>query len=220
MNAASNVRICLVTLGLALGCYGLASATAELNTVPRPAFPADPAKIAPPAGDVPGWLQAIPLFRSDLESNHALMAALQTVQRAKPGGGASPDNVRARSRVRQALSSAPYDADLWLALALLESQHDPSGPAMLEALKMTYFTAPNDTRLMPVRLDTATQFDALVDPDLAELARGDIRLMLTRRADLKPAVVLAYRRASKQGKEFLEQAVKAIEPSFVATLRG
>lgn len=219
MNSVTYVRICLMILGLALGCYGFASAAAELIAVPRPAFPADPTRMAL-SDDAPGWREAVPLFRSDLESNHALVAALQTIQRGKPGGGASPDNMRARSRVKQALSMAPYDAELWLALALLESQHDPSGPAMLEALKMTYFTAPNDTRLMPVRLDTATRFDALFDPDLAELARGDVRLMLTRHADLKTAVVQAYRRASKQGKGFLEQAVKAIDPSFVATLRG
>lgn len=220
MNPLMNVRICLITLGLALGCYSLLSAAAKVNAVPRPAFPSDPTKMAPTAGEVPGWLQAVPLVRSDLESDHALIAALQTIQRGKPGGGASPDDEPVRSRVKQALSWAPYDAELWLALALLESQHDPGGPAMLEALKMTYFTAPNDTRLMPVRLDTATRFDATIDPDLAELVRGDVRLMLARRAELKTAVVLAYRRASKRGKEFLEQAVKAIDPSFVATLRG
>lgn len=220
MNPLMNVRICLITLGLALGCYGLVSAAAELSALPRPAFPSDPTRMAPPAGEVPDWLPAVPLLRSDLESSHSLIAALQTIQRGKPGSGASSDNMRDRSRVKRALSLAPYDAELWLALALLESQHDPSGPAMLEALKMTYFTAPNDTRLMPVRLDTATQFDALIDPDLAQLARGDVRLMLARQAELKTAVVLAYRRASKRGKEFLEQAVKAIAPSFVATLRG
>jgi hypothetical protein len=32
--------------------------------------------------------------------------------------------------------------------------------------------------------------------------------------------VQAYRRASKQGKAFLEQAVQAIDPSFAAALRS
>ena len=220
MNPTARFRIVLMTLGLVLGCYGLASVAAELSAVPRPAFPSDPAKISVPTGEVPGWLEVVSPFRSDLEGNHALIAALQAVQRGKAASGAAADTTRARLRIRRALSAAPYDADLWLALALLESQHDPSSPAMLEALKMTYFTAPNDARLMPVRLDTATLFDALVDPDLAELARGDVRLMLTRQADLKTAVVQAYRRASKQGKGFLDQAVKAIDPSFIAALRG
>ena len=49
---------------------------------------------------------------------------------------------------------------------------------LIEALKMAYFTAPNDARLMAVRLDLATSFDALADPDVRELARGDVRLIL------------------------------------------
>jgi hypothetical protein len=44
--------------------------------------------------------------------------------------------------------------------------------------------------------------------------------MLTRRAELKTAIQQAYRRASKQGREFLEQAVKAIDPAYAAALRG
>ncbi|ULK95932.1 hypothetical protein [Bradyrhizobium sp. I71] len=219
MKSVMNARICLVALGLALGSYGLASAAAELSGAPRPAFPTDPAKMVAPAGDVSDWLETIPLFRSDLASNHALIAALQTIQRGKPGDASSADNLHARSRVKQALSATPYDADLWLALALLESRYDPRGPGVIEALKTTYFTAPNDARLMPVRLDTATLSDALIDPDLAELVRGDVRLMLTRRVEMKAAVLQAYRRASKQGKEFLEQAVKAIDPAWATTLR-
>jgi hypothetical protein len=73
---------------------------------------------------------------------------------------------------------------------------------------------------MPVRLDTATLFDALVDPDLKELVRGDVRLMLTRQGDLGKAVVAAYQRASSQGKAFLTEAVQSIDPSFLPALRG
>ncbi|MGY4615532.1 DNA-binding phage protein [Bradyrhizobium sp. USDA 4472] len=220
MYSTTRFRIALTTLGLVLGCYGLCSLAAELSAMQRPQFPSDPGKIVAPAGEVPGWLEAAALVRSDLQSSQALIAALQTIQRGKAANSAASHNASSRSLVKQALSSAPYDAELWLALALLESQHEPGGPTMLEALKMAYFTAPNDARLMPVRLDTATLFDVLVDPDLAELARGDVRLMLTRQADLKMAVVRAYRRASKQGKEFLDQAVKAIDPSFIAALHS
>lgn len=217
MNSSKRFRIALMVLALVVGGFGLVSMVAELTAAPRPAFPTDPTKIVAPAGDVPGWLDAV---RSDLASNHALIAALQAIQHGKVAGGASAENDRARLRVRQALSAAPDDAELWLALALLETQHDPGGPTALGALKMAYFLAPGDARLMPVRLDTATLSGALIDLDLAELARGDVRLMLTRRPELKTAIVQAYRRASKQGKAFLEQAVQAIDPAFVGTLRG
>lgn len=217
MNSSARFRIALMVLAVIVGGYALASMVAELGATPRPAFPADPTKIVAPGGEVPDWLDAV---RSDLASNHAVIAALQAIQHGKAGSGASAETVRARARVRQALTATPEDAELWLALALLETRRDPSGPAAVEALKMAYFTAPSDARLMPVRLDTATLADMLIDPDLAELARGDVRLMLTRRPELRTALVQAYRRASKRGKAFLEQAVQAIDPSFVATLRS
>ena len=64
------------------------------------------------------------------------------------------------------------------------AQKNPRDPMLIEALKMSYFTAPNDARLMAVRLDLATSSNALADPDLKELARGDVRLiLLTRQPD-------------------------------------
>ena len=68
--------------------------------------------------------------------------------------------------------------ELWLALALLRAQRNPADPMLIEALKMAYFTAPNDARLMAVRLDLATSSNALADPDVRELARGDVRLIV------------------------------------------
>ena len=105
------------------------------NTLSRPrAFPLDPAKISSPlVGDVPGWLEAISPFRSDLERNHALIAALQAIQSGKRTTGPEDRrNARARARVEQTLSAAPYHAELWLALALLVTQSDPHIPCWLK----------------------------------------------------------------------------------------
>jgi hypothetical protein len=223
MNSLSRFRIVLMALALIIGSYAVVSAVAETTALDRPAFPSDPAKISSPwTGEVPGWLETLSPFRSDLESNHALIAALQAIQsgREKPATAKSAEHARTLARVRQTLSIAPYNPELWLALALLQAQRDPRDPALVEALKMAYFTAPNDARLMPVRLDIATLFDALTDPDVKELVRGDVRLMVTRKPELKPAVVSAYRRASSLGKTFLEEAVQSIDPSFLPTLRG
>ncbi|WFU70984.1 hypothetical protein [Bradyrhizobium sp. CB2312] len=207
-------RISLIALSLLVGCYGFVSGAAELAASARPVFPDDP-KLSKQLHEAPGWPGGIP-FRSDLESNHTLIEALDAVR----DGKASPRNDHARSRVISALSETPYDAGLWLTLALLEAQRDPSGPAVVGALRMAYITGANDVRLMPMRLYTATSADALFDLELAELARGDVRLMLTRRPELRVALVKAYRQASKQGKAFLEQAVQAVDPSFVGALRG
>ena len=147
------------------------------------------------------------------------MQTFQTGQQ-RPAADQPARNDEARARIKSALSIAPYDAELWLVLALLQAQRDPRDPALTEALKMAYFTAPNDARLMPLRLDTATLSNALADADVKELARGDVRLMITRQPGLRNAVVAAYRRASGLGKSFLEEAVQSIDPAFLQTLRG
>lgn len=217
----NKFRILLAALALIIGCYTLASAVAETGSLDQPAFPLDPVAISAPASGVPGWLEALTPFRSDLEANFALAATLQAIQSAgKNIPRASIDVARAQERSRRQLSIAPDNPELWLALALLQAQRDPHDPLLSDALKMTYFTAPNDARLMPVRLDTATRFDALDDPDVRELVRGDVRLMLTRMPALRTAVISAYRRASNLGKTFLEEAVQSIDPAFISKLRG
>jgi len=223
MISLNNFRVVLVVFALLVGTYALASIVAETLSAGRPAFPSDPGKILSPAAEEqPGWLGAVSPFWSDLEADHALILALQALASGKqrPANEAQAENAGAQAAVKQTLSTAPYDSELWLALALLRAQRSPRDPAVTEALKMSYFVAPNDPQLMPVRLDTATLFDALSDPDLKELVRGDLRLMLTRQADLKVAVVAAYRRASNLGKTFLEEAVRSIDPAFIPLLRG
>jgi hypothetical protein len=219
-EALSKFRILLVALALVLGSYTLASAVAEMGSSDQPTFPLDPAAISAPSSRVPDWLAVLAPFRSDLEASYALAAALQAIQSGKKNApGASIEVLRAQERVRQLLTIAPYNPELWLALALLQAQRDPRDPLLSEALKMTYFTAPNDTQLMPVRLDTATSFDALADPDVRDLVRGDVRLMLTRTPELGTAVVSAYRRASNLGRIFLQEAVQSINPSFALNPR-
>ena len=222
MSSLNNFRITLVAISLTIGVYSLASILAELSSA-RPTFPSDPTKIiSPTAEEVPNWPNAISPFRSDLEGSYALTVALHALQsrKEKPATELAEENVRAEATVKQALSIVPYDSELWLALALLQAQRDPRNPVVAEALKLSYFVAPNDPQLMPVRLDTATLFDALSDPDLKELVLGDLRLMLTRKTDLRTAVISAYRRASSLGKKFLEESIQSIDPAFVPTLRG
>jgi hypothetical protein len=223
MTAVGRFGILLTALALTIGLYAIASATAEMTALERTAFPADAAKIRSPwAGDVPSLLATLTPFKSELESNHALITALQAIElgRQKSATVRSAEHADALSRVRQTLSISPYNPELWLALALLQAQRDPHDPVVVEALKMSYFIAPNDARLMPVRLDLAGRFDALAIPDVKDLVRNDVWLIMTRHPELKPAISSAYRRASDLGKSFFQDAVQSIDPSFVPTLRG
>lgn len=186
----------------------------------RPDFPKDPTKANLNLDAPIEWIGTISPLRSDFEGNQALVLALEAIQRARVDHGIRANSELARSHLKHALSLAPYDAELWLALAVLEAGQDPDGPAAIEALKMSYLTAPNDARLMPLRLATVTQFDALASPDLRDLAQGDVRLMLTRQPDQAPALVSAYRQASRRGKEFLEGAIRTIDPARLRSLSG
>ncbi|MGY4502465.1 hypothetical protein ACVWYH_006422 [Bradyrhizobium sp. GM24.11] len=220
MNLTTSVRVLMLALAAAVACFGIASGAAEMTALSRPDFPKDPTKANLNLAAPVEWIGTISPLRSDFEGNQALVLALEEIQRARVDHGIRANSELARSHLKHALSLAPYDAELWLALAVLEAGQDPDGPAATEALKMSYLTAPNDARLMPLRLATVTQFDALASPDLRDLAQGDIRLMLTRQPDQAPALVSAYRQASRRGKEFLEGAIRTIDPARLRSLSG
>lgn len=223
MTSSNRFRILLMALSLTVGSYAIASAIAELTALERTSFPTTAAKISSRwTDDVASLLTTLAPFGSELESNHVLIAALRTIElgQQRPATVRSTEHADILGRVRQTLSVSPYNPELWMALSLLQAQRDPHDPVVVEALKMAYFIAPNDARLMPVRIDLAARFDALAIPDVKDLVRNDIQLIMTRRPELKSAIVSAYRRASVLGKTFLEHTVESIDPSFLATLRG
>lgn len=220
MNSTTSVRILLLALAAAVGCFGIVSGAAEVTASNRPDFPEDPVKANPSSSAAPEWVGTISPLRSDLEGSLALLLALQAIELPRADLSSQTKRELARSQLKHALSLAPYDAELWLALAVLEAQQDPDGPAAIESLKMTYLTAPSEARVMPLRLAMATQFDALASPDLREFVQSDVRLMLTREPNQTRALVLAYRQASNRGKQFLKDAIRAIDPALLKTLGG
>lgn len=222
-TSSSRFRILLMALSLTAGSYAIVSAIAELTAFERTSFPTAAAKISSRWTDeVASLLTTVAPFGSELESNHVLIAALRTIElgQQRPATVRSTEHADILGRVRQTLSVSPYNPELWMALSLLQAQRDPHDPVVVEALKMAYFIAPNDARLMPVRIDLAARFDALAIPDVKDLVGNDVQLIMTRRPELKSAIVSAYRRASVLGKTFLEHAVESIDPSFLATLRS
>lgn len=217
-----TLRSLLFALAAAVGASTLSLLIADFGAAKRPLFPTDPVNSGPLAApDPPSWQALLPLV-SDVEADHALIAAFKAM--GSTGGKQPPRDAaeqnRAISRIKQSLSTSPSDAELWLALAILEARRNPSDLGPAQALKMAYFTAPNDDQLMPARLQTATSSELIADPELKELVRGDVRLMISRRPSQVDAVILAYRRASKLGKDFLEETIRSIDPSVLPTVRG
>ena len=210
-----------IAVAVLMALYSFTSLLSEFFSLGRPFLPADPAKITSQQIELTvRWAAGISPFRADLEANYAMTLALQALRPDNAARSAArvQESVEARENVVGVLKAAPYNSALWVLLALLQAQRSPGGRPIIDTLKMSYFTAPTDARLMPLRLYSVVRNDALSDPDLQELARGDVRLMLTRRADLKAAVVSAYQRASSLGKAFLEESVRSIDPTFVPVL--
>jgi hypothetical protein len=80
---------------------------------------------------------------------------------------------------------------------------------------MSYLTSPADVNLVPTRLAIVSTSAAISD----DAQKRDMRLILTRRPDLKPAITSAYRHGSADGKAYIDEVVQLIDPAFAASLR-
>ena len=85
---------------------------------------------------------------------------------------------------------------------------------------MSYLTGPSRIELIPARLQSATSNNVLSDSDLSELARGDVRAILTELPDQRSSLVNDYARASETGRAFLRESVNMLDPKFIDALQG
>jgi hypothetical protein len=219
MNLAWKFRSCVAIVVLVIGVSSICNLLAEYE---RPdSFPVPVARTGN-ASPLPRIVSAeraaaIAPLRSDLRAQYALAMTSQSL--ASEGALQAHNNEYAQSTVRSAIKLGPHNAEMWLALALLQAQHNIADPQIGESLKMSYFTGPNQRDLVLPRLDMATVGNALSDPDLKELARGDARAILLRYPDFRRFLISDYLRGSAVGKTFLGETVKAIDPEFLVKLR-
>ncbi|MFB6459685.1 hypothetical protein [Bradyrhizobium tunisiense] len=123
------------------------------------------------------------------------------------------------SVLARALRSSPLRGDIWLMLAA-RSKHNSSQSSTAAMLKMSYYTAPNDLDLVPLRLSVALATDGVVrEPEFRELIKRDISLVVRHRPALRPAFVTAYRSASADGKIYLEGLISELDPAYLDQVR-
>jgi hypothetical protein len=161
---------------------------------------------------------AIAPFRSDLKADYAVALAGQALKLEDAGQAQSDET--AQDAARGALKIGPHDSRMWLVLALLQARSNLGNSLIAESLKMSYLTGPNRAELIPTRLDTVTLGNSLNDADLNELARGDVRVILTQFPDQRQALVNDYVRGSSIGKAFLEASARMFDPKFADSLRS
>ena len=218
INAPDRFRITAVLMALVMGWFAIATIVAEGLSPKTRSFSRQGAAPDPISDRAPAAWAATALLRGDRLADIAFAYAAP----ARGNEPATPDMIAARERAeayaRRSLSLAPHASDVWLLLAMLGRQ-GPSQNASAELLKMSYLTSRADADLIPARLATMAASAAVADAELKSLASGDIRLILTRRPDLKPALASAYSGGSAEGRAFIRETVQSIDPGLAASLR-
>jgi hypothetical protein len=214
MTAIWRFRLLALFVCAFIACISIANLTAEFFHPPSMKLPSTSDN--PQSQDQSSsahLASAIALFRPDIAADYAVALAAQRPDRSNATSAAL-------TVARRALEIGPHDSRLWLLLAQLQARSNPNDPAVAESLKMSYLTGPNRTDLIPTRLESVTSNSALSDSDLSELARGDVRAILTQLPDQRPTLVRDYLHASDAGKAFLKESVGTMDPKFVNALQG
>jgi hypothetical protein len=178
----------------------------------------DPAVIVAKTRARAAWAAAFAGIRGDLWAESAFTYAILLWPNTEWNGNQATTESQARSTIERALAYAPYDSGVWLLAASLRYRLNWPNSNPTADLKMSYYTGPNDANLMPLRLFTAAHSDALTDSDVQQLVQRDVRIILTRWLELKPALIAAYKNARPDAKRFIESAVTQIDPKFLATM--
>ncbi len=217
-NAAHSrrVRIGIIAMSCVLAVYALWQLTAVLL---HPAAPYFVSAATEPTGEASAAARAaeIAQIRGDFWFDDASLARMK----ASRGNGALPAAALddAYAAAVRAAALAPYDSRVWLLLALIDAQRGAGSARQAEALKMSYYTGPDDAALIPPRLKLAVQSAAMTDPDFQQLVSGEV-LAAVRQPALHGAILSAYRQASPDGKRFLLAAVAVLDSELAGQMRA
>jgi hypothetical protein len=163
-----------------------------------------------------GKAAAFAVVRGDLWTKSARAQIAHRDADAAAGAGSA----LAREDLERALRYAPHRSDAWLMLALLTERDKLAGYEMGALLKMSYYTAPNDMTLLPLRLDLALRAETKTpDAELLDMIRRDISLVVTRQPGLRPALAAAYRSASPPQKSIAERLISEVDPGYLKSIR-
>jgi hypothetical protein len=217
-RAPISFRLYVTIFAVVLGLQAAWLLSAELIRVPLPFFPSDKTEIeymsahrdrAATAAWI-GWL------RGDLWADYAFTADSRLLNDA----GARAANDQTELMSERALARAPYDSRLWLLLSAINVESGWKNDKTLAQLKMSYYTAPNDTRLIPLRIPIALQSQAIGDEEMQGLVAHEIRSLIQHKPELKPIIAMAYRGASSAGRHFIEEKLAELDRKFLIELQA
>jgi hypothetical protein len=223
-RSRAGFRLSAMIFAAILGLLAFWMLAADLLRPKLAFFPTDAAaaRAAAAQRDRAGIAAKIGLVRGDLWADYAMTLVPQLPKAAEKSGAApGPDaDELARAAAERAASLAPHDSRVWLLLAGVASQVEQFSREAAGALRMSYYTGPNELALIPLRLSIAARSPAIADPELQLLVGQEIRTILTRKPDLKPSILVAYRNASPEGRRFIEAKVGELDPALLTAMRA
>lgn len=214
----TSFRIYTTIFALILGVSAAWLLAAEFLRASVPFFPTGQIEIqyASAQRDKAAVAARVGWIRGDLWTDYALSAD----SRQLSDNATSTTNEDAERVSERALTHAPYEARLWLMLSAINAKSGWKERKTLSQLKMSYYTAPNDTRLMPLRIATAMQSQAIGDEELQGLVEHELRTIVARRPELKPVLAKVYIGASSAGRHFMEEKLALLDPKFLIELQS
>lgn len=225
MNSPSPFRLRLyaITFATVLGAQATWFLAAELTRPSIVFFPTDQSEIENLTvyRDAAAIASRIGWPRGDLWVDYALTVdaeILSQIETAAPGAHGTSEVINLVTT--HAATLAPYDARAWLLLAAINAKPGWKDDKILAQLKMSYYTSPNDIRLIPLRIQIATRSDSIADEELQNLVGHEIRTIVARAPILKPIIATAYRRASPAGRRLIEAKLAEFDPEFLTELRA
>ena len=215
------LRAGLLLLAILLAVEGSWLAVTEAVRPEIPYFPTTAAAAAAASGHRTnaGMAASLGRMRGDLWGSYAVALSSDLLADVA-GTNASSAQALTENTVATAIRAAgfaPLDSRIWLLLAIMNARLERSVP---EPLKMSYYTGPNDVALTPSRLLVATRTAAITDPELQILVGREIRMIVSRKPELRPALFAAYRQASPEGKRFIEAEVGGLDRDLAASIRA
>jgi hypothetical protein len=161
------------------------------------------------------------LVRGDLWTPAAFTSAAQLLfapTGSSPAQTSHAEIENMRATADRAAKLSPHDSRIWLMLAGLDFRLGGNNPKAAEALKLSYYTGPNELSLTPLRLLLSVQSDAISDEELQSFVVLELQRVVMQRPDLKPAIAQAYKNALPKGREVIEATLEQADPNFLATI--
>lgn len=224
VKSHGRFRGAMLILAFVLGCQAFWILAAEFYYRSPVGFPtsSQSAEVAIANRNDAHLAALIGYVRGDLWADDVLTypSAYQLHEKDNSSTNNSPPIEEIRDIAERALLFAPHESQIWLVLANIDSRFDWLNKKASNDLRMSYYTGANEPELIPLRLSLAVSFSDISDTDFQQFVRHDIRIIVSRKPELKYAIQDAYRYALPDGRKFIENTLDDMDPTLLSNIRS